>query len=168
MGKLTAKQVETAIAKEKEYKLSDGLGLYLRVRTTGAKSWLYCYRLRGERRITSYTIGSLKDVPIKEARVKLKRLRKMVLDGIDPRGTKRLRIPTDTVRPGIWRHSKTEKFYKVLGAVKHTETLEDMVVYEAMYDHSLSKWWARPLVAWSEIVEIKGEKVPRFVFEKSI
>lgn len=163
MGKLTAKQVETAIAKEKEYKLSDGLGLYLRVRTTGAKSWLYCFRLPGNRRMIPFTIGSLEDVPIKEARVKLKRLRKMVLEGIDPRTTKRLAIPTDAIEPGVWRYFKSDKLYKVLGVVKHTETLEDMVVYEALYDNAISKWWARPLSAWTEIIEIKGQKVPRFV-----
>ena len=89
----------------------------------------------------------------------------MVLDGIDPRTTKRLVIPIEAIEPGIWRHSKSEKLYKVLGVVKHTETLEDMVVYEALYDHPLSKWWARPLAAWVELVDIKGQKVPRFVKE---
>lgn len=71
----------------------------------------------------------------------------------------------ETIQPGIWRHSKSNQLYKVLGVVKHTETLEDLVVYEALYDNAISKGWARPLSAWVEIVEIKAQKVPRFVFE---
>jgi len=47
---------------------------------------------------------------------------------------------------------------------KHSETLEDMVVYEALYDNDTSKFWARPANMWSEEVEINGKKAPRFVW----
>jgi hypothetical protein len=42
MGKLKAKQVEHAQTKEKEYNLSDGKGLFLRIRPSGAKSISLC------------------------------------------------------------------------------------------------------------------------------
>lgn len=66
MNKLTAKRVENAAAKTKEYKLSDGGGLYLRVRNTGAKSWLFCFRLPGDRRLISMTLGSIIDLSLKK------------------------------------------------------------------------------------------------------
>jgi integrase len=85
MSKLTAKHVENAKPKEREYKLADGSGLYLRVRATGAKSWLFCFRLPNNRRLISMTIGSVNDLSLKEARVSLPELRKLVAEGIDPR-----------------------------------------------------------------------------------
>jgi hypothetical protein len=66
--------------------------------------------------------------------------------------------------PGqIWKHSKKGNLYKIIAVGKHSESLEDMVVYEAQYDNSVSKIWIRPLSMWSEEVEVSGQKVPRFV-----
>ncbi|HCB8400004.1 TPA: DUF4102 domain-containing protein, partial [Escherichia coli] len=45
---LTARQVETARPKEKDYKLSDERGLYLLVKTTGARYWRLKYRIAGK------------------------------------------------------------------------------------------------------------------------
>lgn len=67
------------------------------------------------------------------------------------------------LKPGqIWKHSKKGGTYKIIAIAKHSETLEDMVIYEAQYENSLAKIWARPLVMWEEEVEINGEKKPRF------
>lgn len=88
MGKLTAKQVEHLTAEGKERREADGDGLFLRVRPSGAKSWLFCYRLGSDRQWLQMTIGSLKDVSLKEAREKLKELRRFVADGIDPRNAR--------------------------------------------------------------------------------
>lgn len=65
---------------------------------------------------------------------------------------------------GIYKHSKTGNEYKLHFIAKHSETLEDMVVYEALYKNEKSKYWVRPAKMFDEIVEVKGEKVPRFVF----
>lgn len=85
VSKLTAKQVENAKPKEREYKLADGSGLYLRIRATGAKSWLFCFRLPNDRRLISMTVGSFSDLSLKQARENLPELRKLVAEGIDPR-----------------------------------------------------------------------------------
>lgn len=68
------------------------------------------------------------------------------------------------VRVGRYRHSKTGKEYRVIGVAKHSETLEDLVVYECTYDNPKNKLWVRPLSMFAEEVEIDGKKVPRFEF----
>ena len=70
------------------------------------------------------------------------------------------------IKPGIYKHSKKGTFYRVHFVAKHSETLEDMVVYEALYDNDMSKYWVRPAKMWFEEVEVKGKRVPRFVWVK--
>jgi hypothetical protein len=67
------------------------------------------------------------------------------------------------IKSGIYKHSKKGTFYRVHFVAKHSETLEDMVVYEALYDNKMSKFWVRPAKMWFEEVEVEGKKVPRFV-----
>jgi len=64
---------------------------------------------------------------------------------------------------GKYKHYKGN-FYKVLGVAKHSETLEDLVVYEALYDNPRSKLWVRPLKMFVEEVEVEGKRVPRFEY----
>ncbi len=85
MSKLNAKLIQHAASKNVEYRLSDGNGLFLRVRPSGAKSWIYCFRLPGSRKLQQMTMGSLNDISLKEARTVLAGLRKQVSEGIDPR-----------------------------------------------------------------------------------
>ena len=62
---------------------------------------------------------------------------------------------------GKYRHYKGGE-YKVIGVAKHTETLEDLVVYQALYDkHNL---WVRPLAMFLGEVGVDGAKQARFVY----
>lgn len=85
MGKLNAKLIEHTKPKEQEFRLPDGEGLFLRVRPSGAKSWLFCFRIGTDRTWRQMTLGSLEDVSLKEARDQLKELKPLVKKGIDPR-----------------------------------------------------------------------------------
>jgi len=67
---------------------------------------------------------------------------------------------------GIYRHSKTRNLYRVIALGKHSETLEDMVVYECLYENPTSKIWVRPLKSFLKKVVINGKKLPRFEFVK--
>lgn len=59
----------------------------------------------------------------------------------------------------IYKHYKGN-LYKVLCIANHSENLEKMVVYQALYGNG--EIWVRPLSMWEEIVEVEGMNVPRF------
>ena len=69
----------------------------------------------------------------------------------------------DNFKLGKYKHYKGN-FYKVLGVAKHSEALEDLVVYECLYDNPKSKLWVRPLKMFIGDIEIGGKKIPRFEF----
>jgi hypothetical protein len=63
------------------------------------------------------------------------------------------------ITPGHYRHYKGND-YTVLGVARHSETLEELVVYRQEYgDRGL---WVRPAAMFAETVEIDGRAVPRF------
>ena len=64
---------------------------------------------------------------------------------------------------GKYKHYKGN-FYRVIGVAKHSETLEELVVYEALYDNPEGKLWVRPLKMFMEEVEVNCKKLPRFEF----
>lgn len=63
------------------------------------------------------------------------------------------------IKPGKYRHYKGNE-YEVIGMALHSETLEEMVVYKAMYGEG--GVWVRPASMWEEDVEVNGQIVKRF------
>lgn len=64
------------------------------------------------------------------------------------------------LKPGLYKHYKGNE-YRVLGLVKHSETREDMVLYQAL--HGSKGMWVRPLAMFEEIVDKDGYTGPRFI-----
>lgn len=60
---------------------------------------------------------------------------------------------------GVYRHYKGNR-YEVLGLVRHSETLETLVLYKALYGNL--GLWVRPFAMFTEKVEVEGHSVPRF------
>lgn len=68
------------------------------------------------------------------------------------------------LQPGLYRHYKGPE-YRVYGVATHSESEEQVVVYQALYgDYGL---WVRPLSMFRETVEIDGEILPRFALVKA-
>ena len=63
------------------------------------------------------------------------------------------------IKPGKYRHFKGN-LYEVIGVASHSETLEPMVIYRALYGEQ--GLWVRPAAMWNEIVEREGKTFPRF------
>lgn len=62
---------------------------------------------------------------------------------------------------GVYKHYKG-KLYRVLYVATHSETLEKLVIYQALYGDFA--YWARPLGMFTETVEIDGKRMPRFQY----
>lgn len=62
---------------------------------------------------------------------------------------------------GKYRHYKGNE-YEVIGVAKHSETLEELVVYRALYGDG--QIWVRPFKMFRENLEVNGKKMPRFKY----
>ena len=67
--------------------------------------------------------------------------------------------PLPVARPGRYRHYKGGE-YEVIGVVRHSESLEPMVLYRPLYNDT--GHWVRPLAMFLEAVEHEGKSQPRF------
>jgi hypothetical protein len=65
------------------------------------------------------------------------------------------------IKIGKYKHYKGKE-YQVIELAKHSESLEDLVVYKALYDDE--QVWVRPLNMFLENVTVEGKIVPRFQF----
>ena len=69
--------------------------------------------------------------------------------------------PLIPIQLGRYRHYKGNE-YEVIGVARHSETLEELVIYRALYgDHGL---WVRPRAMFEEIIEVNRQRVPRFEY----
>lgn len=70
----------------------------------------------------------------------------------------------NTVKPGKYQHYKGGT-YEVLGVARHSETLEELVVYQALYNdetYGQNALWVRPKKMFIEEIFVQGKLVPRF------
>ena len=63
------------------------------------------------------------------------------------------------LKVGKYRNYKGNE-YEVIGVAKHSETLEELVVYRALYGEG--QVWVRPLKMFLEEIEVNGKRIPRF------
>jgi hypothetical protein len=73
------------------------------------------------------------------------------------------------IKLGKYLHYKN-KPYEVIGVARHSETLEELVVYRAQYDSEefgCNSLWVRPKEMFMENVEVDGKMVPRFKYISS-
>lgn len=62
---------------------------------------------------------------------------------------------------GVYRHYKGPH-YRILGLVRHSETLEELVHYECLYDNPNGQFWVRPKEMFLETILVNGKSTARF------
>ncbi len=82
---LTDTEIRQAKPKDREYSLSDGKQLALRVKINGSKLWTLNYYRPGTKKRTNISLGTYPDVTLANARKKAEELRRVLRDGIDPK-----------------------------------------------------------------------------------
>lgn len=87
---LTDTKVKNARPLEKEYKLTDGFGMFLRVTPKGSKYWQMAYRFEGKQKI--FSIGVYPAVSLADARQRRDEARRLLAQGIDPNAKKQAEV----------------------------------------------------------------------------
>ena len=72
--------------------------------------------------------------------------------------------PLPALAAGLYRHYKGGE-YEVLGVVRHSETLEPLVLYRPLYNDS--GLWVRPYTMFTEQIAINGQNRPRFALVRA-
>lgn len=67
------------------------------------------------------------------------------------------------IKNGKYRHFKGG-LYQVIALGKHSETLEDLVLYKALYNNTTSEYWVRPIDSFLGFKIIDGKKIARFKY----
>jgi hypothetical protein len=68
------------------------------------------------------------------------------------------------VKGGLYKHYKG-MMYRAIDVVRHSETLEEMVFYQCLYDNPSGALWVRPKKMFLEEVTIDGVKQLRFEYQ---
>ena len=79
---LTNSEIRKSFAKDRDFKLFDSGGLFLLIRSNAHRGWRFKYRVNGHEKLLSF--GPYPTVSLAKARLKLKRAKALLLDGIDP------------------------------------------------------------------------------------
>jgi integrase len=158
---LTATAINAAKPRERPYKLTDGLGLYLQVMPTGGRLWRMNYRFAGQQRTLSF--GSYPEVSLAKAREKRAAAREALADGLDPIEVKKARIRE--------AKAKSEETFKAIGEEwyerlvmegRAPKTLEKMrwmldMSYPRLGDRPIADLTAPELLQVLRTVEVRGK-----------
>ncbi len=134
---LSDTQLRLAKPKDKEYSLSDGRGLYLRIKPVGSKLWIFNYTRPITKKRANISLGNYPDLKLSEARAKAQELRHVLAEGIDPQEH---------------RHAVDEK---------------NKAAYANTFQHIASKWLKRKQADISENYYRKiGDRLDQYIFPK--
>ena len=122
---LTELSIKQAKPKEKQYKLTDGEGMYLRVYPNGSKYWQLQYWLDGKQKILS--IGVWPDISLKDARDKRYEAKKKIKEGTNPLDEKKEIL-------------KSQDF------IQEKEQLRESTTFQKVAE----EWLSRQSIQWTE------------------
>lgn len=156
---LTDIQVKNAKPKPKEYKLSDGGGLYLLITPSGGKLWRFKYRFDGvEKRLTFKTYP---EISLADARHRKEDARKLIANGVDPasiiKALKEEKVVTETTFEKVAREwfSKNEPVW----SDSHCKTVKSRLerdVYPIIGSRAIAEITRGEVIALIRRVEARG------------
>jgi hypothetical protein len=69
------------------------------------------------------------------------------------------------IKLGLYQHYRGN-LYRVMGVCRHSETLEELIVYQALYgDYGL---WVRPKSMFFDVVDVEGKNILRFTYTQAL
>jgi integrase len=99
---LSHTEIKQAKVKDKEYSLADGKNLYLRIKPSGGKQWIFNYYRPGTNKRANLGLGVFPEVSLLAARKKAEEARSVLANGIDPKDHKE-----ETKRSGLEKNANT-------------------------------------------------------------
>lgn len=140
---LTNTQVKQAKAKDKLYKLADGAGLQLRVKPTGAKSWLFDYFKPMTKKRSSMGFGVYPEVSLAQARKKRDDARALLAQNVDPKEYKEDKLREQQLAANHTLKSVAADWF----AIKKTRIAETTAIslWRTFENHIFPKIGHRPI-----------------------
>ncbi|WP_299022157.1 integrase domain-containing protein [uncultured Photobacterium sp.] len=159
---LTATQVKEAKAKDKEYNLSDGDGLQLRVSKRGTKSWLFNYYRPLNKKRANLSLGPYPEVSLSKARELARNARELVQQEIDPsinrkeKQREELLKQTDTLRNLAQEWFEVKKTSVSAGYAKDIWRSLELHVFPSIGTSPVTNVNAPESIQVLKVVEAKG------------
>jgi len=155
---LNDRAIRTAKPKEKDYKLTDGEGLFLIVAKNGGKRWRFKYRIDGKEKI--YSIGTYPAISLQKAREIKHKLRAQVAEGISPADKKQEAKKAQAVEE--WKNAFT---FERLASALLDEWLQNGTIKEATYKRTRLYFVndAYPLIGEKPVSEITPQDIKSVV-----
>ena len=142
-------KIKTAKAKDKSYKLADGEGLYLLVRSSGTKSWQMKYRFLNKEK--TLTLGQYPEIDIKKARRLKYEAKSLLSENIDPNQSKKDKIQTFKKDHENEFIEVAERWYK--------NQLPRLSQKYAIKTHRLLSGWVYPIIGKLSIKKISTRDI---------
>lgn len=123
---LSATQVEAAKPKEREYNLSDGQGLQLRIRPNGTKSWLFNYSHPINKKRSNLSLGRYPATSLATARSLRLEQQELLANGIDPKTHREELIESAKLKSTFTFESVSKEWIKLHSSKVNDNTIEDI------------------------------------------
>jgi integrase len=151
---LTNTQVKNARAKEREYNLADGKGLYLRVKPSGSRLWIFNYQAPFTKKRSNISLGVYPSVTIAHARAERNACRELLAKDIDPKHHRAQRQKSSQEAYSNTLLAVTDKWFAIKSAEITEEYAEDL--YNSLSNHVFPKLGNRPIhqVSAPETIEV--------------
>jgi integrase len=151
---LTNTQVKNAKAKPKEYNLADGNGLYLRVKSSGSKLWVFNYQAPFSKRRSNISFGTFPPVTLAQARSERAICRELLAKDVDPKHARAERDDAQAIAYANTLEVVARKWFKSKSKKLTDKYADDLL--NSLQNHVFPKLGKRPIhkITAREVIEV--------------